>query len=167
MRDSVSTYLLPSGDKLEITQEWVNIYSNSPRPDPKWRVTDLVGHEHYYKDGYPTLKTVVDETYWCADCRDEHDREHLECIECGEHIKPKTIGPSYLPQRIPGPRYATLNGFPISNEEANIVAAEAQQAAKVQQREQDLNEAASALARLKGITKDEAKAVVMSLVEDV
>ena len=85
------------------------VYSYMPEPDPEWRYTDAAGHEHY-REGprYPTLMTAHDYTYWCEDCRDEHDVTHLECSLCGEHIVPGTRPASPTGTWIPGEAQMTL-----------------------------------------------------------
>lgn len=73
-------------------------------PDPAWRYTDKAGHEHYrYEHGpepYPTLAWVVDQTYYCPDCRDDHEEGHYECPVCCEHVAPGTR--SAQPYSVPG-----------------------------------------------------------------
>lgn len=100
--------------------EVVEVTSYSPRPDEAWRYTDQRGHEHYWRDGYPTLREIVEsvETYWCADCHDEHTdtRSHLECPLCGEEIIPGKVGPSPFREFAPGRTSYRLNGAPISEE---------------------------------------------------
>lgn len=96
---------------LEIDQEDIRVEtSGGIAYDPKWTFTDEAGHEHRYVDQrpyYPTLREVVDHTYWCDTCRDEHEYTHMECVVCGEHIEPGTMfeGPRTL--HIPGMRTAT------------------------------------------------------------
>lgn len=61
-------------------------------PDPKWEYTDLAGHVHRWVDrAVPTVKRVVDYTYWCSLCSDEHESTHEECRECGEWIVPAVV----------------------------------------------------------------------------
>lgn len=103
---------------LVIEVEQIEVTSNEPRPDEKWRLTDAAGHEHYWRDGYPTLTVVVDETYWCEDCADDHTDTHLECPLCGETITPGLVGPSGFREFAPGRMSATLDGEPITVERA-------------------------------------------------
>ena len=88
--------------------------------DANWRYTDAHGHEHYCDygaaDHYPTLREVLDETYWCGDCGDEHELSHLECRQCGEKIRPGTTGPGVT--YIPGMITYTFNGEIITPERA-------------------------------------------------
>jgi hypothetical protein len=110
----------PFGE-LIIHREVIDVTSSLPKPDPKWTYTDQHGHEHHYDNGYPTLVTVVDETYLCADCNSEHQDTHLECPLCHEAIEPGTIGPSGFREFAPGRMSATLDGEPISQERAEEI----------------------------------------------
>lgn len=94
----------------------IEVTSLSPEPDPNWHYTDREGHEHRYDNGYPTLVSVADETYWCGDCNDEHADSHLECPLCHETIRPGTRGPSAFRQFIQGPVEYYLDDEPISPE---------------------------------------------------
>lgn len=87
-----------------------------PEPDEKWQFTDAHGHEHHYAPGYPTLRWIVDET-WTDEFGDEMEDGHYECPRCGEHIAP---GLTFYPYRryIAGPTEWTLNGQPITEDEA-------------------------------------------------
>lgn len=114
--------------ELRVETEMIDVTSGLPRPDENWTYTDQHGHEHRYDDGYPTLIQVVDETYWCPDCNDEHEKTHLECRECGEHINPGLRGPSMFREFIPGPRSYYLNDEPISEQRFREIAAQYEQA---------------------------------------
>jgi hypothetical protein len=107
--------------ELVTETEAIEVASSLPRPDRSWRYTDRESHEHYWQDGYPTLTRVVDETYWCADCGDEHTESHLECPLCGEHIEPGTVGPSTFREFMPGRTSYWLNGEPITPERAREI----------------------------------------------
>jgi hypothetical protein len=80
--------------RAERTSELIPVLG--PEPDPSWSLTDAAGHLHKpeVRDdrvrSYPTLATVVTDTYWCDDCRDEHDTTMQVCIGCGEVIHPGT-----------------------------------------------------------------------------
>jgi hypothetical protein len=104
---------------LSVSVDVVEVTDMQPRPDKSWRYTDKQGHEHYY-DGYPvpypTLTHVLDETYWCQDCRDDHTDGHLECRICGEHINPGLTGPSAFREYVPGLRHYKLDGVEITEE---------------------------------------------------
>lgn len=65
---------------------------NGPEPDRSWRFIDRAGHGHFWKDGYPTLKPVIEECY-CSVVDEPHSVEHWECPHCGETITPR-ITPS-------------------------------------------------------------------------
>jgi hypothetical protein len=85
------------------SQEMISVISDLPEANPNWRYTDEAGHEHRWTgDGYPTLRWVTDFTYWCQDCRDDHEDGHRECLICGEHIVPGTRLHRY-PRYIAGP----------------------------------------------------------------
>ncbi len=94
--------------------------------DGGWRFTDAAGHLHHCEydaaDHYPTLTRVVEETYWCENCGDEHEASRLECRQCGEAIAPGTTGPGV--KYVSGITTFTLNGEPVSREEAQRVVAE-------------------------------------------
>lgn len=113
----------PFGE-LRVEVEQVEVTSSGPRPDKDWRYTDQKGHEHYWRNGYPTIVEVVDRTYWCPDCEDEHQDTHLECPICHEHISPGMLGPSMWREFVPGRRSYWLNGEPVSEERANEIIAE-------------------------------------------
>lgn len=121
-----STYSDFSDDFGELTVDtaMIDVTSNLPRPDKSWRYTDQQGHEHYWRDGWPTLTRVVDETYWCGECNDEHHDTHLECRVCHETIEPGTTGPSGFREFIPGRTTYLLNGEPISKERAEEIMAQ-------------------------------------------
>lgn len=93
-----------------------------PAPDPEWAYTDNEGHEHRAypestdKPTWPTLKRVVDETYWCETCRDEHEDTHYECAICGETIEPGIIHKGPEEKMIAGPPSFKINGMPVSRE---------------------------------------------------
>ena len=63
---STST-LRGGGWSIEVHQEWIDITTAGPAPDPSWRYTDHAGHDHYYRHqgGYETLAVVVDEWHHC------------------------------------------------------------------------------------------------------
>lgn len=117
---SVATY---SGDfgELRVEVEMIDVTTNLPQPDRSWRYTDGAGHEHYWQDGYPTLASVDDETYYCSECEDEHTDSHLECPLCGEHVVPGSVDPGPWRQYEPGMKSYTLNGEPISEAEARAL----------------------------------------------
>lgn len=99
--------------ELVIETEEIEVTSNLPRADRNWRFTDAAGHEHYWRDGYPTLVTVTDDSYWCADCRDEHTDQHLECPQCHETVRPRAVGPSGFREFAPGRTTYWLDGVEI------------------------------------------------------
>jgi hypothetical protein len=102
--------------RLRIETEVIDVTTNLPTADKNWRYTDQHGHEHYWQDGYPTLRTVVDEVVF--DDYDDYDITHLECLICGEVIKPGLKPPSAFREYIPGRTSYYLDSEPISEEEA-------------------------------------------------
>jgi hypothetical protein len=112
--------MIVTGDfgELRAEADVIEVTSNGMRPDPKWRFTDAHGHEHYRADDgtCPTLVNVVDDTYWCFDCDDEHTDSHLGCAICGEEIKPGLLPPSPFREFIQGRTAYYLNDVPISPE---------------------------------------------------
>ncbi|WP_304452888.1 hypothetical protein [Nocardiopsis sp. YSL2] len=117
----------PEGE-LRIERDFVDV-TVAAEPDPNWVYTDQHGHEHRYHPGegdhYPTLVTVMDEPYWCPDCEEEHQFDHLECRLCGEQISPG-IRPG-TPRKVPGMWAAYLNDEPISGEHADALLAAARE----------------------------------------
>ena len=105
---------------LRIEREVVEVTSNAPRRDPDWVFTDAHGHEHRWNGhDLPSLRWVADETYWCFDCNDEHDDDgHYECRECGEEITPGMRPAPGHREFLPGLTTITLDGEPISEEQA-------------------------------------------------
>lgn len=90
--------------------------------DPAWTYTDREGHGHRTEDGRPTLRWIIDETYWCDTCQDEHEVGHWECEQCGEMIKPGTVLRGPEERYLPGRRYTTLNGVSLTDAEADEAA---------------------------------------------
>jgi hypothetical protein len=112
-----STYRGPAGT-LRFETARVDVTSSSPRPDQNWRYTDHQRHEHYWQDGYPTLVEVVDRTYWCPDCADEHTDTHLECPLCHEVIVPGLLPPPMWREFAPGRTSYYLDDVEITEAEA-------------------------------------------------
>lgn len=98
--------LLPGGDRVpanlvfEQTYDTIDLGPNAVEPDPDWVFTDPAGHEHSYARtrgtnlwGRPrldclTVHTVVTATWWCADCRDEHEDREVRCVSCDAPVTP-------------------------------------------------------------------------------
>lgn len=102
---------------LRAHRDRIDVTSLGPRPDPNWRHTDRAGHHHHMQQGpdpYPTLRTVVDDAWWCDDCADEHTDRHLECAQCGETIVPGTVGPGATREYIDGPASYSVNDQPVT-----------------------------------------------------
>jgi hypothetical protein len=109
--------------ELRAETERIDVTSALPYADEKWTYTDRHGHQHRYDHGYPTLVWIVDETYWCDDCRDEHEEGHYQCPLCGEHIEPGMAGPDLYRRYIPGMTTYYLNDEEISEAEYQRLAA--------------------------------------------
>lgn len=109
-----------SGDwgELVIEQAMIDISTNLPQPDQRWTATDSNGHEHYWRDGYPTLVgEPIGEPYHCGECEENHQDTQLVCSICREPVEPGTyVNPGR--QFMPGMRQAYLNGEPITGERA-------------------------------------------------
>jgi hypothetical protein len=89
------------GWSIEAWTEQIEVTSSLPRPDPGWRHTDAHGHEHRYKSD--TLRWVQDEPDWIDVDGEEYPGDgHYECIQCGEHIQPGSIGPSMYREYMAG-----------------------------------------------------------------
>lgn len=73
---------------LRVERATMTVAANAPTPDRSWRHVDANGHEHRWNDGWPTLRWVVDDTYYCESCNDTHAEGHWECALCGEHVTP-------------------------------------------------------------------------------
>jgi hypothetical protein len=128
---SAASLQLPDGRTLTVSSKEIETTSYLPRPDSGWSFTDAHGHEHQAVSeddnsvDYPTLRWVVDEKDYVVD-EDGYPEEypgsgHWECVTCGEHITPSTIGPSPWREFTPGPRSYYLDGQPISAEEARAL----------------------------------------------
>jgi hypothetical protein len=101
---------------LRAEVEMIDVTSRGPRPDKAWRYTDAAGHQHFWRDGWPTLEWLVTERYWCEDCQDEHAEGEWICPLCEEVITPNMVGPSMFKERIPGLTSYYLNDEPISGQ---------------------------------------------------
>lgn len=119
------TTLTGSRGTLEVNREAIPVHYMSDI-DGNWRFTDAAGHVHHCEyaapDHYPTLITVLDASWWCEDCHDEHDDTHLECRQCGQEIQPGMTGPGI--RYIAGLTTYTLDGEEITEERAMALVAE-------------------------------------------
>jgi hypothetical protein len=95
-------------------------------PDTSWAETDSHGHVHSFdKSGeLPSLVWTVTDTYWCEECRDEHEEGEWRCRLCDDVVAPKYgwKGPYSIP--VPGlwEVIATVDGetFPVPLTVADI-----------------------------------------------
>lgn len=118
------------GRILEIHQDWIDVTTALPQPDPGWVFTDAAGHEHAYTAGgqhYPTLVIRSGEPYDCDDCEDEHVDSWYECAQCGEKITTSTYIDT-SPKYIPGRKTATIDGVSVTGEQAEAFIAQARAA---------------------------------------
>lgn len=111
--------------ELAVEREMIPVHYLSDI-DAAWTFTDAHGHAHYCEyeaaDHYPTLRLVIDDTWWCEDCAGEHEDTHQECRQCGETIRPGITGPGT--RHIAGLITCTLNGEPVTQEQAEQIIAE-------------------------------------------
>jgi hypothetical protein len=87
--------------------ERIPVMSDLPSADKEWRFIDAAGHGHFWRDGYPTLRTVEADCY-CDAVHEDHTISHFECPHCAEVIEPGTIPPSPFPTYINGLTHVTL-----------------------------------------------------------
>lgn len=111
---------LPNGRQLWAEREAIDVTTSGPQPNKAWRYTDRAGHKHYWQDGYPTLREVKGEPYWCDDCRDDHVDTFLRCRLCNEVITPGMTS-SLWRERIGGPVQWFLDGELISEARARAI----------------------------------------------
>jgi hypothetical protein len=119
---------LRDGRVLSATCEQIEVTSNLPRPDKHWTFTDAQGHEHFWSEGWPSLRWVVDQEDYVI-IEDGYPEEypgsgHYECILCGEEISPGMTGPSPFREFIPGMVSYYLDGEPITEEQYREIVAE-------------------------------------------
>lgn len=101
------TITADAGHVIRVEHDYADVSSLDPRvPDPEWRHVDPAGHEHRWVDGAtPSLVVVLDQSWWCRDCHEEHATEHLACRECLAPVDPGTVaGPPVQRLRL-GARY--------------------------------------------------------------
>jgi hypothetical protein len=102
-----------NGHTLEITRDMIEVTSNLPQRNPRWRHTDAQGHEHYAVSTdagviYPTLSIRQGEEQTDEDGEPYRER-WWACHECGEEITPGTFIDSSR-KLIPGLTSYTLDG---------------------------------------------------------
>lgn len=111
-------FIATAGWTLEVEHDLIDVSTDYPTPDERWRYTDDAGHEHHYDHGYPTLELVVDEEHWCDgnegfmphDPHQHIDAAHYECRECRQVIKPREHVGGIVRQMEAGPMRAWLSG---------------------------------------------------------
>jgi hypothetical protein len=115
---------------IRIERTLTEINMEGPVADENWHAADSNGHEHAYSaersaaergSHYPTLVYVPGPSYYCADCRDEHEDyavSHYECRICGEHVRPGSREARNPEAMMLTGQAAYLNGEPIGKERA-------------------------------------------------
>lgn len=106
----------------------------SHEPDEKWSYRDAAGHVHRFEGSeLPTLEWVVTDTYWCAECRDDHEEGEYRCKVCAQPVNPRyrTVGPTT--KAIPGRTRIVLEprdspNFEISSEELEEIKRDGEEA---------------------------------------
>lgn len=109
------------GRTLRVETDMVEITSGLPRPDQSWTYTDRQGHEHFWRDGWPTLRWVEDEP-----TADDDGDGHWECAACGEQIEPGIAPAGAVREFVPGLTSACIDGEPVSEAEAQAFIAAAE-----------------------------------------
>jgi hypothetical protein len=103
--------------------------TSTHRPDTSWRFVDAQGHEHrWYAKGapaesyspsgryeVPTLVWVKDDVGYFED-GEPYDIGHHECVQCGEHVEPRSTADS-VQQFVPGLRWYRINGRSVTKDE--------------------------------------------------
>lgn len=89
--------------------------------DPNWRFVDSHGHVHTYQNQEKMWEWVVDYSYWCDFCRDDHDAGEFRCKHCGDEVTPGTR--KEMNPYIAGEEHRTLQpcGHELSIEEFEVV----------------------------------------------
>jgi hypothetical protein len=111
----------------------IDVTSDRPSYDTRWRATDSNGHEHRYDHGFPTLSYVVDERHWCDGTEgfmlhEPHwavDADHYECELCGAVVEPGLL-PAGYPQYIDGMKNVSLKGRRSDGIEVDVALYEAE-----------------------------------------
>jgi len=91
--DGIDVYV--TAMNVDAPKEKVSTLGGTVR-DPQWVDIDINSHRHrWYGKELPTLTKQVD-TYWCEDCRDEHETITWLCRWCEAVVVPgtKQTGPS-------------------------------------------------------------------------
>jgi hypothetical protein len=104
-------------EMVEVTLGW------SPSPNKAWRYTDAQGHEHYWRQGYPTLAHAPQPGLWVLRVRPgrltrrrrfrDFRPTRQQCRICGEPIRPSLVSPSGFREFAPGRTQWYLDGQPI------------------------------------------------------
>lgn len=102
---------------VEVEQIDVRTISKATEADPAWSFTDAAGHFHAWsKDStLPTLRSQLDESYYCGQCRDEHEGElQWVCMICAAVVKPGTrVRAKQPPSTMPGRKSWRVEGLPF------------------------------------------------------
>jgi hypothetical protein len=130
------TWDTPAGELL-IERDLAEVNVSSRMADETWHGVDSNGHEHRYADErdpgvgrgshYPTLIWVPGPSYYCPDCRDEHEDyavSHYECRLCGEAVEPGAREPRNPEAMVLTRVSAYLGGQLITKERAETMLSE-------------------------------------------
>lgn len=111
---------------FRIEQDHEEFRTAAPKTDKDWRTTDSNGHEHYWRDGWPTLEWVVTGSYWCEMHAEEHEEGEWRCRECGERVEPGMLHPGPRVISVPTMRHYYIDDQPVDEETFNAAVAEAE-----------------------------------------
>lgn len=122
----MATMAGPTGE-LTCETESIDVTGGS-RPDENWRYTDRRGHEHYWRDGYPTLVYGARPGLWMLRAhpgrltarrrlRDFRPTQQ-QCRICAEPIKPPLTSGGGWREFAPGLTQWYFNGQPVTPEQA-------------------------------------------------
>lgn len=98
----------PLQGRLKVTQERIDISTNSPKSDRTWTFVDGAGHFHAWSDGeYPTLVRKYEHRDCDGSCGGVCDGEGFDvtvytCMLCREVVVPGVV---------PGPHFKTMPGM--------------------------------------------------------
>lgn len=117
------------GYTLTFARETVDVSTRGHHElDPAWSYTDPAGHVHIAID---SLEWIVTGTYWCEECRDEHEAGEYRCRLCGAVVEPRWVwkDTAGIAQYAPGLLLVTLTTedgriFVLSSDEIAAISAD-------------------------------------------
>lgn len=90
----------------DVTTQWTRGHHV---PDRSWTHVDSHGHEHaFFGSDLPTLEWVITRTYWCEECRDEHEEGKWRCRQCGDVVSPVWLHTGPYSFLVPGLREVAI-----------------------------------------------------------